>query len=363
MTGSNPSFGYRKLLRPFGLAAMAMALVGLLGVGSAAAEGSTEVSPTTMRVECNPENPPEQNHTEGACVVFVNSPTAKVGQISGSIELQSDEHVEFHSIGSETFMLQPNSAQESTAAFVYVPRTPGVHTFTASYAGDATHGPSQASVQVTVAPLPTTAMSIECNPENLPEVNHTEGACLVRVTSPGSHDNITGNIKLQSDEHVEFHSIGSETFMLEPTSEQESTAIFVYTPSTAGVHTFTATYAGDEFHGPSQATLQVTVVPTFDKTSITTLSCNPMMLGQGSTCTLIIKDTEVDPAAPTGPVALSSTGSGRFTACKLIKGGPATSVCFFDYTPQARGTQTLTANYLGDEGHVGTQKSIAVQIR
>jgi len=135
----------------------------------------------------------------------------------------------------------------------------------------------------------------------------------------------------------------------------------VFTGSAAGGAYLVGTYGGDLTHvGSASAAFVITVNPHATSTSVSCAS--PVVVGQGSTCTVTVTDTPpsgVPLIAPTGAVSFSSTGSGTFTGtpagtCSLAAGSIAgTATCSVTYTPSAIGTgiHTITGTYPGDPAH------------
>jgi len=95
-----------------------------------------------------------------------------------------------------------------------------------------------------------------------------------------------------------------------------------------------------------------TVLTANPRSTSTTVSCNPASIqaGQTTTCSATVTDTAAGtPSAPTGDVSWKSSGSGSFSATTCtLSGTGASASCSISYTPNASGSQVITASYGGD---------------
>jgi adhesin/invasin len=114
----------------------------------------------------------------------------------------------------------------------------------------------------------------------------------------------------------------------------------------------------------SSVTITYTGVPAH--TTATSVKCSPtsLLAGQSTTCTATVKDEATSGAtAPEGTVAFKTSGEGSFEGtCALKSATTSASSCSVTYKPseatkQPERTDTITAEYEGDESHetsVGT---------
>ncbi len=96
-----------------------------------------------------------------------------------------------------------------------------------------------------------------------------------------------------------------------------------------------------------------------DSTTISKLCGSPVVVGQLSTCTATVTDTNTTaPSAPIGVVTWTSDGSGSFNpnVCTLSEIGPNNSGCSIFYVPTlvGSGTHHIGAIYAGDTVHSGS---------
>ncbi|HWY28911.1 MAG TPA: hypothetical protein VNW25_06610 [Candidatus Sulfotelmatobacter sp.] len=100
----------------------------------------------------------------------------------------------------------------------------------------------------------------------------------------------------------------------------------------------------------------------------TGVACNPssIRVSMKTTCTTTVTDTSNSgPAAPTGTVFFSTSGTGSFnsTSCNL-SGTAITLSCSVSYTPGTVGTgsHTIFATYGGDNKHMSSSGNTAVNV-
>jgi hypothetical protein len=101
---------------------------------------------------------------------------------------------------------------------------------------------------------------------------------------------------------------------------------------------------------------------TVDPTA-TGVNCLPesVPMGEATSCTVTVTDSSIGATTPTGTVSFTvvdaqgtfTVGSCTLTAISVIPPPDEQASCSATYTPEqfGPGTQTLTANYLGDSGH------------
>ncbi|HEX6152853.1 MAG TPA: hypothetical protein VFZ19_04940, partial [Solirubrobacterales bacterium] len=97
----------------------------------------------------------------------------------------------------------------------------------------------------------------------------------------------------------------------------------------------------------------------------TFVRCNPggTSVGGQTTCEVVVEDIDGASTGPGGQVALSAdSGLSLPASCTLNPLTAASSTCPFVVTGTAAGTHTITARYLGDDLHDGSQNLAAVAV-
>jgi hypothetical protein len=177
--------------------------------------------------------------------------TVTVADISAGAESIPTGEVSFASNQSGSFS-GGCTLSGGSCAVTYSPTAvaSGTHELTASYAGDSTHQPSDATTAVQVAPI-YTVTSVACQPQQLAVGQQT--TCTVTVTD-------TGTIQTYPTGGVSFFSDGSlEGFTPPFCNLSGGSCTVTYTPTAAGSHEITAKYAGDPTHPPSDGTTTIQV--------------------------------------------------------------------------------------------------------
>src|SRR6058998_4289872 len=123
-----------------------------------------------------------------------------------------------------------------------------------------------------------------------------------------------------------------------------------YTPTTAGVHSIVAKYAGDSAHADS--TSPAAPVTATKHSTATGLVCDPSVpVGSAASCTATVTDSVATAPFPTGPVNFFADGAATpFTSCSL-SGSGVTQSCSVSYTPTTAGPHSIVAKYAGDGAH------------
>src|SRR6266540_4204510 len=221
--------------------------------------------------------------------------------------------------------------QTTTAATTsHVYTATSTTTFTASLiVQDNTGGNSTStthSIMVTagVTPHPTTT-TIACSS---PVVINQGSTCTVTVTdtSATGATTPTGTVSLG-----ETGVTGAFTTCNLSGATASATCTSTFTASTSGSASVTASYPGDSTHDASSGTANIVVN---QRATTTTVSCTtPVVINQGSTCTVTVTDTSPGTfIPPTGTIALSETGvTGSFTACTLA-GTTSAATCSSTFT-------------------------------
>ena len=233
--------------------------------------------------------------------------------------------------GAVTFMdgtttLGTGTISAGTATFSYTFTTPGAHSLTASYPGDANNAASTSAALAQTVNLATstTTLTSSLNPSVIGQP--------VTLTATVTGATPTGTVTFMDG----ATTLGTGTI-------SAGTATFSYTFATPGAHSLTASYPGDAGNTASTSTA---VAQTVNKaTSATTLtsSLSPSTVGQPITLTATVAGS-----APTGTVTFmdgtTTLGTGTISA------GTAT----LSYTFTTSGSRTLSASYAGDANNTAS---------
>jgi DNA-binding beta-propeller fold protein YncE len=244
-----------------------------------------------------------------------------------------------------------------------------IDTITAEYEGDEAHETSNGMTTVTVMRDPTEIV-VFCDPE--PVAAGGETTCTATVIDPAASGATvpTGTVM--------FTSSGGGKGNLPASCSlagvgNESRCSVTYKPTGPSefpvrVDGITASYQGDEAHESSTERVPVLVVT---HATATIVKCSPQSFlgGQSTTCTATVKDEATSEATtPTGNVAFKTGGSGGFNkASCALAGSGATATCAVTYTPTAttakpERTDTITAEYEGDETHVTSKGTTGITV-
>jgi Bacterial Ig-like domain (group 3) len=254
----------------------------------------------------------------GQSVTFTATVTGTGGTPTGTVSFSLD--------GGPPVSVPLSSGQ---AAFVTSAMSPGTHSMTAAYGGDASNAPSSAStthvvnvsgtdIALTFAPNPAVALQV---------VTLT---ATVTAAPPGA-GTPTGV--------VHFRDAGN-TFASATLSNGVATLAWGFD---AGAHSVSALYVGDtNFQGSVNADQSLTVNKA-DSTTILSTSANPAPVGVSVTFTATVSVNPPGNGTPTGTVTFlngANTGTGTIDA-----NGHAV----FSTSALAVGTYSITASYGADK--------------
>ena len=242
---------------------------------------------------------------------------------------------------------------------------PGAYTWLTAAASVASKGGSntvttvinaQAQPTMTVAPATRSTSTVVSCADSTRAVNRsTTCTATVTDTAAGTPSSPTGSVTFTSTGTGAFTSPGA-TCTLSPATSSTSTCSVTYTPTAVGTgtHNIKASYtATGVFTNSSDATgFNITVN---ERTTSTSVDCQePRAINQGSTCTVVVSDTDAGTKSdPTGSVSFTRSGAGNGTfsaaSCTLTSDGDPdtfTSSCQVTYTPTAgAGTHKVTGTY------------------
>jgi Bacterial Ig-like domain (group 3)/FG-GAP repeat len=231
----------------------------------------------------------------------------------------------------------------------------GLHTVTAAYGGDPTHGTSGAWMRVTVRQNPTETR-VGCSPERVAvgEPSTCTATVTDNTTSPSTP---TGAVEFASTGEGSFSASSCALSGIRGSPRQRCAV--TYTPDAVGTgsRTITATYRGDAAHtgGSHSAALTVT-----ERSTSTRVGCSPdaVAVGQPATCSATVADTaRGTPRTPAGAVHFASSGAGTFSdhSCTLADAGPGEARCAVTYTSGPPGAATraeeIKATYTSESPH------------
>ncbi len=278
--------------------------------------------------------------TYGQPVTFTATIPGQYGQVKGNKPMTVTGSVTWSSnTGCGTTPV--TSGTPGTASCTTSSLPVGTDTVTANYGGDSNHsGGSGSTSQVVSQVSSATAVASSLNPSAYGQaVNFT---ATVTGSSP------TGTVQFYVD---------SALFDTESLVSGSATSISTAT-LTAGTHTVTATYSGDTINSGSTGTLAGgQTVDSAGTTVSVGSSLNPSNFNQSVTFTATItadngavkgrKPNGGKPKVVAGTVTWSSnTGCGTTS---VTAGYPGTATCTTSSLPA--GTDTVTANYNGDDGN------------
>src|SRR5450631_3268957 len=264
----------------------------------------------------------------GQLVTFTATVTSQYqGMVSGTVDFKSGAV----SLGSA---MLANGQASIDASF----STPGTHSITAKYLGDANNtGSTSPALKQVVSKYPSsTAVVSNLNPSMVgQEVTFT---VTVTVTTNGIP---TGT--------VTFKSGGTA---LGTVSLTGNTASLSTSALTAGTRSITAVYSGDGTFKASTSPALKQVVDKYPSSTTIASSLNPSMVGQAVTFTATVTTNGI----PTGTVTFKSGGTALGTVS--LTGNTAS----LSTSALTAGTRSITAVYSGDGTFKGSTSPALEQV-
>jgi hypothetical protein len=247
------------------------------------------------------------------------APTGMVAFMEGATVLKT---VALDATGKATF----------TMAFT----TAGTHTITAKYLGDSHTAVSSASVteQVQQATRLATATTLAASPSQTTVGQSVTFTATVTDQGKGG-PTPTGMVAFMEGTTV------LKTVALDATGK----AVYTMAFTTAGSHTIVARYQGDSKTLPSTASAVEKVAADTRAATTTTLTADLVQafVGQTVNFTATVTDPTKGGPAPTGQIAFMTANTILKTVSLDAKGQAVYTTSF-----ASAGTQSITANYLGD---------------
>ncbi|MFI5253731.1 MAG: Ig-like domain repeat protein [Bacteroidota bacterium] len=219
--------------------------------------------------------------------------------------------------------------------------SPGLHSITAVYGGDASYvGSTSLALNQMVKATTNTTLLSNHNP-SVTGQTVTVSASITSIT-PGS---ITGT--------VTFYDGGVQLGLPVAVSSGSAAYSAAYSAS-SGSHTFTATYSGDvNYATSSSSTVNQTVNPA-NTVAVISANHNPSSIGQLVTFTATVGASSPGAGTPTGSVTFSIDGTPS-TPVALSGGQGSTSTSTLTV-----GTHAITVHYSGDaDFNAGTSATYA----
>ena len=237
---------------------------------------------------------------------------------------------------------QPVDTSTGTAACQVTYASPGAHSITADYSGDASFGPSTSAALTQTVNQAGTATVVTSSANPSVSGQSVTFTATVSPVPPGT-GTPTGTVTF-SDGGT---PLGTATL------NGNGAATFTTSALAAGDHAITAAYGGDTNFAASKGSLTQTVSKIATATTVAS-SANPSIPGQAVTYT-----ATVSPAPDGGPVAFADGGTtiAGCTAQPLDSSGQAT--CQVTYT--ATGSHAITAVYSGDAAYAGSTSTALTQ--
>jgi alpha-tubulin suppressor-like RCC1 family protein len=229
--------------------------------------------------------------------------------------------------------LGTGSLSGGVATFTTSTLAVGVHSISASYAGDVTYNGSASGI------LSQTVNKISTNTVLASSPNPAVYGQSVTLTATVSPSAATGNVTFQ-DGGV---TLGAGTL-------SGGVATFTTSTLTTGAHSITASYAGDANYNGSASSVLSQTVNKMSTNTVVTSSLNPALYGQSVTLT-----ATVSPSAATGTVTFQDGGVTLGTGS--LSGGVAT----FTTSTLTTGAHSITASYAGDAIYNGSTSSVVSQ--
>ena len=217
--------------------------------------------------------------------------------------------------------------------------TPGLHTLTANYAGDAADGPSTAPALTEAVNVATASATVKSslNPAGL-------GASVTftaTVTSNGGQP--TGSVTFLDGTAL----LGTGTL------NASGSASFATSALTLGSHGLTVLYTGDTYDAPATSPVLTQTVQQATIAATLVSSANPSLAGASVTFTARITGSG---SVPTGTVALLD-GTAQIASQPVDPSGIVT----FNVATLTIGQHTLSAAYSGDANHAPVASATVVQ--
>lgn len=306
----------------------------IIDMGAYEEAGQQNLSPTTILLK-----PSAYQVTGGSTVTLTATVASAAGIPAGMLDFQQD---------GRTF----TSGTLDPSGKVTVPSAalaPGVHAFSATYAGQGTFPPSlSVKIYVLVAKYVTgLKITSSVNPSSLGQLV----TFVIQLTSP---DGGASGPVVVSDSNT----TGTLATL---TPDPSGSASFTTSSLGVGTHPIQAIYSGDATHAGSSAVLaQVVSSGLTTTTTSLTSSANPAPRGNPVTFTATVQSSGANAGVPGGTVTFSD-GATVVATQILSPSTSVSSVASFASTLVA-GNHTITATYNPTPSFSGSAASLSEQI-
>lgn len=218
----------------------------------------------------------------------------------------------------------------------------GPHEVAAEYLGDGSHAASSATLTQRMFAATTTEVSSSA----APSVFGQPVTFTAEVAGTGA-DAPTGDVQFL----VDGVPLGDPVTLEDGHAQSESISDL-----SVADHAVTVTYDGDDEFGPSTGELTQTVTQAATTTTVTS-SANPSEVGEAVRFTASVS-AEQSAAEPTGSVQFSVDGLAIGAPVPLADGAARSE----DVIGLTAGGHSVTAEYLGDAGFAGSEKTITQEV-
>ena len=202
---------------------------------------------------------------------------------------------------------------------------PGLHAYTATYAGSPVFSPAVSVKFFLLNPLTPSTLQLTSTPN--PSLLGSPVTFTLQASSPD------GSIPTP----VVLKNVFTNATLATLSPNAAGTATFTTSALPAGYNNLSATYAGDATHSPESVSL--TQVVTNANLTTTALVCYPTPL-PASAVAILTASVSAAGTIPTGTIVFADNGA--FLSQAALNGSGNAS---FSYTAQTSGTHTLTATY------------------
>ena len=214
--------------------------------------------------------------------------------------------------------------------------SPGLHTITANYAGDANNEANSASLIQTVKQPPTLVLFVSPFPHATVLQNVT-----LTLTATASTGTPTGNVVFYDNGNALSGNVALNG---------SGATMFSTTQLTPGAHSLTAQYAGDTNNAPGTSNaVDEGVLQATNSTTLSTTNATPTV---GESITLTATVTTTAGTQPTGVVNFTDNGSPLGSAS--LNGSGVAALTTNLLTP---GPHSIAANYNGDTDNASGNSS------
>jgi hypothetical protein len=303
-----------------------------------------------------------KNSSGNPCLIFQATPvtTGCAPDATGTVTLMDNGNP----LDGGTFKVNSAGHVEDLG----VQLTGGAHAVTALYSGDLSYNPTPAAspvtLNVTVTPAATATSEGIAGPTGTVGIQFNLTAD-VTTTSFGVAPDCTKIVLMDGSTPIATGSNCQSHPGSPPITTAETIFPGLVRVSTSGVHTFTATFAGDQNYAASASAPQNL---TFKFSNTPSIRANPPQVNRGQSTTLTaLVDAEMPPPAPppTGTVTFTGTVSGQImspvscTATTDMVGNVACQASL-SYTPTA--SETVAMSYSGDSNYLNSTISTMVTV-